>query len=136
MTDDDRTLRIALLVMRLTLALLFAVWVADKLLSPDHAKQVLAVFYGQDAQALPSWLPYALGAAQAAVVAAFALGAVKTVSYGLVLLMHLSTTIVSAKMHLDPLAVPNILFWANWPILGALVALFLLRRRDTLASVG
>jgi len=47
---------------------------------------------------------------------------------------HLATTIVSFKMHFDPFAVPNILFWANWPILGGLIALFLMRKYDTMMS--
>jgi len=76
-------------------------------------------------------LGWALGAIQLLLVLAFAAGKFKTITYGALLLMHIVTTIVTLKMHLDPFGVPAILFWANWPILGGLIALFLLRDRDT-----
>ena len=135
MTERDTTLEAALLALRLGLTILFAVWALDKLLAPDHAKNVLAIFYGQDKDAISDTLPLVLGLSQLVLVIAFAIGALKTVTYGALLAMHAVTTIVSLKMHLDPFAVPNILFWANWPILGALVALFLLRHRDRMLSV-
>ena len=131
---EDKTLGWALFSIRTGLAILFFIWALDKLLNVDHAKAVFAGFYGQNAETMSDFLPYALGAAQMLLVLAFAAGAFKTISYGALLLMHLATTIVSLKMHADPFAVPNILFWANWPILGALIALFLLRDRDRMLS--
>ncbi len=131
---EDKTLGWALFALRIGLAILFLIWALDKLLNVDHAKAVFAGFYGQNAETMGDFLPYALGAAQMLLVLAFAAGAFKTISYGALLLMHLATTIVSLKMHADPFAVPNILFWANWPILGALIALFLLRDRDRMLS--
>ena len=73
--------------------------------------------------------------AQLLVTVIFVLGMFKTLSYGALLVMHLVSTVVSLKMHLEPFAIPNILFWANWPILGAAIALFVLRGRDKLLSV-
>ncbi len=131
---DDKALGWALFALRMGLAVLFLIWALDKLINVDHAKAVFAGFYGQNAETMSDTIPYALGAAQLLLVLAFAAGAFKTVTYGALLLMHLATTIVSLKMHADPFAVPNILFWANWPILGALIALFLLRHRDRLLS--
>jgi len=136
MTDTihrDPPLERALFALRAGLAILFLVWALDKLLNVEHARAVFAAFYGQDA--LPDFLPYALGAAQLLLVLAFAAGASKTLTYGALLLMHLATTVVSLKLHLDPFGTPNILFWANWPILGALIALFTLRHRDRWLSV-
>ncbi len=139
MTDmthaSDPPLERALLALRIGLAILFLIWAFDKLLNPGHAKAVLAGFYGQNAETMPGFLPYALGILQLILVVGFAIGAKKTITYGALLLMHLATTVVSLKMHLDPFGVPSILFWANWPILGALIALFLLRHRDRLLSV-
>ncbi len=139
MTDttypSDPPLERALLALRIGLAILFFIWAMDKLVNVDHAKAVFAGFYGQDAATMPDILPYALGIVQLILVLAFAVGAKKTITYGALLLMHLATTIVSLKLHLDPFGSPNILFWANWPILGALIALFLLRHRDRLLSV-
>ncbi len=130
---DDKALEWALLILRAGLAILFLIWAFDKLFNVSHAQAVFAKFYGQ--ADIPLMIPYGLGVAQLLLVLVFAAGAMKTLSYGALLLMHLATTIVSLKMHLDPFAVPNILFWANWPILGALIALFILRHRDRMLSV-
>jgi len=131
----DPTLERALLALRNGLAILFLIWALDKLVNVEHAKAVFAGFYGQDKETMPNILPYGLGVVQLALVLAFAAGAKKTITYGALLLMHVATTVVSLKLHLDPFGTPNILFWANWPILGALIALFLLRDRDRLLSV-
>jgi len=65
----------------------------------------------------------------------FAAGIARTWSYGLVLLMHAVSTFSSWKQYLDPYTGANLLFFAAWPMLAALVALFLLREHDTLLSV-
>lgn len=132
---EDKTLGQALFALRIGLTILFLVWALDKLINVDHAKAVFAGFYGQNAETMSSAIPYGLGVLQLVLVLAFAVGKFKTITYGALLLMHLATTIVSLKMHLDPFGVPAILFWANWPILGALIALFLLRDRDTFATL-
>jgi hypothetical protein len=48
--------------------------------------------------------------------------------------MHAITTVVSWSAYLDPLK--NILFFSAWPMLAGLIALFLLRDYDRIASVG
>ncbi len=65
-------------------------------------------------------------------MAAFALGIARTWSYGAVLLMHAVTTAVSWKSYLG---LDNILFFSAWPMLGALVALWLLRDNDRLLTI-
>jgi len=129
--NEDKTLGWALFALRMGLAILFLVWALDKLVNVEHGKAVFGGFYGQE---LSETIVYAMGALQLLLVLAFAAGKFKTITYGALLLMHIATTVVSLKMHGDPFAVPNILFWANWPILGGLIALFLLRNRDTMLS--
>jgi len=131
----DKTLGWALFALRIGLAILFIIWALDKLINVDHAKAVFAGFYGQNAETMSNSVPYALGVLQLLLVLAFTAGAFKTVTYGALLLMHVATCIVSLKLHMDPFGTPNILFWANWPILSALIALFLLRHRDKTFSV-
>jgi len=131
---EDKSVGLGLFMLRIGLAIMFLIWALDKLLNVEHAKAVFAGFYGQNAETMADTLPYALGAAQLLLVLAFASGAFKTVTYGALLLMHLATTVVSLKMHADPFGTPHILFWANWPILGGLVALFLMRKYDTFMS--
>jgi hypothetical protein len=73
MTDTtQKRLPVALLGLRLTLALVFAVWSLDKFVNPDHGAAVFQAFYGL--QTVPPTLVYAAGVVQAVLVAAFALG--------------------------------------------------------------
>ena len=129
--DTEKRLRVALLALRLSLALAFAAWAADKFVNPDHGAAVFQGFYGL--KAVPPTLVYAAGAVQAVLVAAFVLGIAKTWSYGAVLIMHAVTTAVSWKAYLG---LENILFFSAWPMLGGLVALWLLRDEDRLLSLG
>jgi uncharacterized membrane protein YphA (DoxX/SURF4 family) len=126
-----RRLPVALLGLRLSLALVFAVWSLDKFVNPDHGAAVFQAFYGLGA--VPRALVYAAGAVQAVLVVAFALGIAKTWSYGAVLIMHAVTTAVSWKAYLG---LENILFFSAWPMLAGLVALWLLRDEDRLLSLG
>jgi hypothetical protein len=48
--------------------------------------------------------------------------------------MHTVTTLVSWSAYLDPLR--NILFFSAWPMLAALVTLFLLRDEDRIGTLG
>ena len=132
MTDSpERRLALSLLLLRLSLALVFAAWALDKFLNPSHGASVLEGFYGVGG--VPVSAIHALGAAQALLVLAFALGVARTWSYGAVLAMHAVTTAVSWKAYLS---LDGILFYAAFPMLAGLVALFLLRDEDRLFSVG
>lgn len=128
---SEKRLAVSLLVMRLSLAVVFAAWALDKFLNPEHGAAVFQGFYGLDA--VPTSLVHAAGAAQAVLITAFALGIARTWSYGAVLLMHAVTTAVSWKSYLG---LDNILFFSAWPMLGALVALWLLRDNDRLLTIG
>lgn len=59
----------------------------------------------------------------------------KTVTYGLGLVIHAISTIATIPQLLDPFG-ENHLFIAGIPVLAAFAALFLLRRHDTLWTVG
>jgi hypothetical protein len=129
--DMTRRLALSLLLLRLTLALVFGAWAADKFVNPEHGAAVLQGFYGL--KDVPVTAIHALGAAQAALVLAFVVGLARTWSYGAVLVMHAITTAVSWKAYLG---LDNILFFSAWPMLAALVALFLLREQDTMLTLG
>ncbi|MDP8913519.1 MAG: hypothetical protein M3N39_08090 [Pseudomonadota bacterium] len=133
MTNDlERRLRISLLLLRLSLGLVMMVWAFDKILNPSHGAAVFESFYGL-AGIGESVIPI-IGIAQALLVLAFLLGVARTWTYGAVLLMHGVTTLVSWSAYLQPLK--NILFFAAWPMLAGLIALFLLRHEDRIASLG
>jgi glycerol-3-phosphate acyltransferase PlsY len=131
-SDIERRLAISLLLLRLSLGLVMMVWAFDKILNPGHGAAVFEGFYGLSGVG-ESVIPM-IGIAQGLIVLAFLPGFAKTWSYGAVLLMHAVTTLVSFSAYLEPLK--NILFFAAWPMLAGLIALFLLRDHDRIASIG
>jgi hypothetical protein len=130
--DLNRRLALSLLLLRLSLGLVMMVWACDKMFNPDHGDAVLQSFYG--IAGAGEQVIRGLGIIQALIVIAFLLGLGRTYSYGAVLVMHAVTTLVSWSAYLDPLK--NILFFSAWPMLAGLIALFLLRDYDRIASVG
>lgn len=127
-----KDVRFPLLFIRLSVALVMAVWVADKFLRPDHTAAVFEHFYF-----IPGLRPlaaYIIGAVQGAIVLAFLVGWRKRLSYGLVLAMHAVSTLSSFSVYLQPFEAANILFFAAWPMLAAIAALYNLREQDTLLS--
>lgn len=128
-----KDVRMPLLFIRLSVALVMAVWVADKFYRPEHTADVFSYFYFMDG--LQTWVIYTLGALQGVVVLAFLVGWHKRLSYGLVLLMHTLSTLASFKQYLAPFQDVNILFFAAWPMLAAIAALYNLRDQDTLLTL-
>ncbi len=124
--------QVALLVLRVSLAAFFLVWSVEKILAPELALRVFQTFYFSS----PSTeILIALGVLQTAIVLAFLAGLFKTWTYGLLLAMHAVSTASSWERLINPYEPPNHLFWAAIPVLGALLALFLLRRRDNLLTL-
>jgi hypothetical protein len=132
-TGIDERLRLSLLLLRLGVFLVMAVWVLDKFVNPAHTADVFQYFYF--IKGLSAGAAYALGAVQAIVVLGFVIGFQKRITYGLVFLMHLMSTLSSYRVYLDPWAIPNILFWAAWPMLAAAFTLYYLRDQDTLLTI-
>ena len=130
--DIERRVAISLLLLRLSLGLVMMVWAFDKILNPSHGAAVFEGFYGLSGVG-ESLVPM-IGIAQGLIVLAFLVGFARTWSYGAVLFMHAVTTFVSFSAYLQPLK--NILFFAAWPMLAGLIALFLLRHEDRIASLG
>lgn len=124
-------LALSLILLRISVALVMLMWALDKIINPDHAAGVFQAFYGIETGA--AFLT-AIAVVQIAIIAAFAAGIAKTVTYGLVLLMHAGSTFASWKQYMAPF--DNLLFFAAWPMLAACVALFLLRREDSFLSAG
>ena len=74
--------------------------------------------------------------AQLVLVIAFAAGFFKTFTYGTATPMHAASTFASYWRYMDPFARPNILFWAAIPVLAAMIALYILRHRDGMWTLG
>lgn len=130
----SRTLEISLLLLRASVFLVMALWTVDKFVNPDHAAGVYATFYGLGGLGVwPMWL---LGAIELVILLAFLAGVAKTWTYGFVVLAHGVSTVSAFGKYLAPFDGPNLLFFAAWPMWAACIALFLLRDRDRLFSIG
>lgn len=132
-TPLSQRVSFVLLLTRISVFIAMIIWVIDKFVNPDHAAAVFQAFYGIGG--ISAAISYILGALQLAVMLAFLVGFQKKISYGLVLLMHTASTLVSFPKYLAPFEAPNILFYASWPMLAACFALYYLRDLDTRATI-
>ena len=127
----EKKLGASLLLLRLGIFVVMLMWTLDKFLNPGHAGKIFSNFYG--IEGLGSGLLTVVAALQMVVIIAFLFGALRRLSYGLVLAMHTVSTLSSWRQYLDPF--DNLLFFASWPMLAACVALYLLRDHDNLLSI-
>lgn len=125
-----RHLALSLLLLRLGIAIVMGIWAADKFVNPGHGQAVLEHFYGMGGTGVS--VVTLIGLVQVVLVTVFTIGLFRTWSYGAVLLMHGVTTLASWKQYLD--AFDNLLFFAAWPMFAACIALFLLRKYDTMLN--
>ncbi|MGV2831861.1 DoxX protein [Myxosarcina sp. GI1(2024)] len=129
---DERLLEISLAIMRLSLVLFFLVWSIGKLIVPELTQKIFATFYFSE---ISPTVSVGLGGIQTVIVLIFLTGKFKTLSYGAVLGMHTVSLLSTYQQLLNPYQPPNLLFWAGIPVLGASIALFLLRERDRLLTL-
>ncbi|MGH8226055.1 MAG: hypothetical protein ACRER1_07900 [Gammaproteobacteria bacterium] len=130
----DKRVQIALLALRLTVFLVMLIWTVDKFVRPEHAAAVLSHFYAL--AGFGTAVVYILAVLEVILLAAFVSGFMRRYSYGLVLLLHAATTVVSWREYMHPFMGANLLFFAAWPMLAACLALYLLREYDTLTVDG
>lgn len=132
-TPIAQRVSLVLLLLRLSVFIAMMIWVVDKFVQPEHTAAVFQAFYGVGSVA--AGIVYLLGIVQLLIMLGFVAGYQKKITYGLVLLMHAASTLVSFPKYLAPFADANILFYAAWPMLAACFALFYLRDLDTRATV-
>lgn len=129
---NDQTLALALpralLALRVTLGVFLLQWGVEKFVVPSNTTAIWGYFYGVN---LPATSGYVLGAAEIAIAVCLILGLFRTISYGAAMVLHAVTVVVSWRQLIDPWGGDaNHLFVASVPVLGAFVALFLLRAWD------
>ena len=118
----------ALLVLRVTLGLFLLQWGVEKFVVPQNTVAIWGYFYGLN---VPQALGYLFGAVEIAIAGCLFLGLFRTATYGAALALHTVSVLVSWRQLIDPWGDPaNHLFIASIPVLGALIALFLLRHWD------
>jgi putative oxidoreductase len=129
-----RVLPRALLALRITLGLFLLQWGIEKFVVPQSSVAIWSHYYGLDVSQLVGYL---FGAAEIAIAGCLFLGIFRTAAYGAALALHAVTVLVSWRELLNPWGDPvNHLFIASVPVLGALLALFLLRHWDQSAFGG
>ena len=118
----------ALLALRITLGLFLLQWGVEKFVVPQNTTLIWGHFYGLN---VPQTLGYVFGVAEIAIAGCLFLGLFRTVAYGAALILHAITVLVTWRQLGDPWGDPiNHLFIAGIPVLGAFLALFLLRHWD------
>lgn len=130
MSDDALipSLRRALLALRITLGLFLLQWGVEKFVVPENTVGIWDHFYGVQVSAA---IGYLFGAVEIAIAVCLFLGIVRTAAYGAALALHAVTVAVTWRQLADPWGDPvNHLFVAGVPVLGAFIALFLLRQWD------
>lgn len=127
----QQRLRVALLTLRLSVFVVLAMWTLDKFVNPGHAGAVFAHFYAIKGVGHASLI--VIGGLETLLILLFVAGMFKRWTYAGVLLIHAMSTIASWHQYLHPFK--SLLFFAAWPMLGACIALYLLRDADTLASL-
>lgn len=135
MTENQlmRALPRALLILRLTLGIFLLQWGIEKFVVPANTPAIWGYFYGIG---IPEASANFFGIVEIAVALCLFLGIFRTPAYGTAALLHAVTVLVTWRQLLHPWADQvSHLFIAGVPVLGAFVALFLLRRWDTI-SVG
>jgi len=132
----DKTAALALLILRFFLGIFLLQWSIEKLILPGSAIRIAQNFYGLS---LPTAASYALGTAELILSLALLVGAFRTVSYGLSLIVHTVTVVVSWRQLFDPYGfaqIDNHLWISTWPTWGAFIALYLLRSKDAYSIDG
>ncbi len=128
---NERNLAVALLILRIGLAVFLLLFGVDKLVAPVTTADVYARYYGL---AVSPEFVYVAGTLEILLGFALLAGAWKTAIYGLGLLLHTVSTLATYQELLSPFGA-NHLFIAAIPVLAGFIVLFLLRRNDTLWSV-
>jgi hypothetical protein len=126
----DKRAAAALLILRFFLGIFLLQWAVEKLILPSATIRIAENFYGMSLSAGAS---YALGIAELILSLALLFGVYRTISYGLSLLVHTVTVIVSWRQLFDPFGLAKVgshLWISTWPTWGAFAALFLLRDWD------
>lgn len=130
---SEQQLKIGLALIRLSTGIFFLIWSVEKLIYPEFTQKIFARFYMLEIS--PS-IAVGIGIVQTLFILAFMAGLFKIWTYGAILGMHGLSTLSTYKELLNPYQPPNHLFWAAVPLLAALITLFLLRKEDSLFTVG
>jgi len=133
LSAQDRLDGVALMILRLGLAWFIFLWAAHKVITPSQYQNLARHFDGVDVSRAEV---YAMGGVQIVLCVLVALGVLRYLSYGSLLVMHFFTVTRRWEGFLDPFALNDRGFPVNrnqvidLAVLAAFIALVLLIRRD------
>lgn len=130
---EDKRLKWSLFTLRVGVFLVFIMWTVDKFVNPEHAARVFKKFYLIEGLGVSA--SYILGSLQLLLVLGFLMGVKKRFTYGAILAFHTVSTFSTWQMYLDPWAPRNLLFFAAFPMLAAIITLYNLREHDDLFTL-
>ncbi|MFB3132061.1 MAG: hypothetical protein ACE10K_06035 [Rhodothermales bacterium] len=131
---------LAMLVLRLGVFVVMAIFTIDKLFTVERAITALQHFPLHPLNVFLNFtfiggltkpVMYAVGVIELAIIVGFLLGFKKRITYGAVLLFHAISTISTYNMYVTPFEGVHLLYFAAWPMLAACFVLYYLRDLDT-----
>ena len=131
LSERERRVAIALLILRLSLGVFLLLWGLEKIIIPDRTVGIYDKFYG-----IPIDVAIApiLGALQIALSIALLIGFQRCWSYGFATLLHAYSVISSWRALIDPWGLiygeVKHLFLAGVPVLAGFIVLYMLREMD------
>jgi putative oxidoreductase len=135
-SGSDSYAEFGILRMRLTLGAFLLLWSLEKFLVPSATIRIAASFYGIG---LPETVTPLIGIGELALSLSLLAGFARRPVYGLAAIVHATSTMATWRQLLDPWGLDKIgnhLFIAGIPVLGAFIALYLLRTLDTYSVDG
>ena len=130
---DERKLQWGLFSLRVGIAVVFLAWTIDKIVNYSHNSGMIKHYYFVE---VSQPILLAIGIAELVLILLFIAGKFKNVTYALILVFHLVTTIASAKRLLPPYVIHQLLYFGSIPMLAACICLYLNRESDTLFTLG
>jgi uncharacterized membrane protein YphA (DoxX/SURF4 family) len=123
--------QVALFLLRLGLGVFLLLWALDKFFSPGSTVKIFEFFYKMP---ITINMAFVIGGLEIILSVAILIGFLKSYSYGLGVIVHGISTLSTWPQLIDPFG-KNHLFIAGIPVLFAFIALYLMRKKDTLWSI-
>ncbi|WP_427450995.1 hypothetical protein [Litorimonas sp. WD9-15] len=131
---ETKFLKPALFLTRLSIFYFLLPWQIMRFTSPESASGIAKKYY--HVSGLSDSLGLVIGVFWMALLIAFLIGLKKSVSYGLVFILHAGAILIALPAYIMGTEGFNQLFLAAIPAAAAMGLLWMLRREDTLLSVG
>lgn len=132
--SETKFLKPALFLTRLSIFYFLLPWQIMRFANPESASGIAKKYY--HLPGLSDSLGLVIGIFWMVLLVAFLIGLKKTISYGLVFVLHAGAIVVALPFYIMGTENFNQLFLAAIPAAAAMGLLWVLRREDTLLSVG